>query len=354
MKNTYNNTLTKTKFNVPKDWLEIQTIDMHTGGEPLRVILSGFPELKGSSVLEYRNYCMENYDHLRTALMFEPRGHADMYGCIITPPHNVDSDFGIIFLHNEGYSTMCGHAIIAITTLAVQLDWINVCEGENVLKIDAPCGQITSFVNIINNTITKVHFHCVPSFVVGLDYTVNLENFGNITYDLAYGGAFYAYVDLRKNNFNFKLETMFIDDLISVGKQIKQAVITNNTQINHPFENDLSFLYGTIFIDSSSKPNIHSKNICVFADGEVDRSPTGSGVSGRMAIEFARNNIVINESIAIESITGSVFTGKTIKEIDYGLTKAIIPEVGGSAFITGQHTFLIDPKDPFKTGFLLR
>lgn len=119
---TYQNILNKTKFDPPKDWLQIKTIDMHTGGEPLRVIIDGFPELKGNSVLEYRQYCKNNFDYLRTALMLEPRGHADMYGCILLPPNDDDGDLGIIFLHNEGYSTMCGHAIIAISTLAIEMD----------------------------------------------------------------------------------------------------------------------------------------------------------------------------------------------------------------------------------------
>lgn len=354
MKKTYQNILAKPKLDPPSDWMQMNTIDMHTGGEPLRVILDGFPKLQGDSVLAYRNYCRENYDQLRTALMFEPRGHADMYGCILTPPNDDKGDFGVIFLHNEGYSTMCGHAIIALATLAVKLGWKTIREGENTLKIDAPCGRITATVNVHNNEVQDVRFLCVPSFVVGLDYKINIDGLGEIIYDLAYGGAFYAYVDLRKNDFNFKLETKYLDKLISAGRRIKQAVIAHNPKIEHPFENDLSFLYGTIFIDRSIKPEIHSKNVCIFADGEVDRCPTGSGVSGRMAIENDRKQLKQGESIAIEGITGSVFKGKVAEEITYGTYKAVIPEVSGKAFVTGQHTFLIDPKDPFKTGFLLR
>lgn len=327
---------------------------MHTGGEPLRVMLSGFPELKGSSVLDYRNYCKENHDHLRTALMFEPRGHADMYGCILTPPNDGEGDFGVIFLHNEGYSTMCGHAIIALATLAVQMEWIMVKEGDNTLKIDAPCGRIIATVTVENKQIADVSFQCVPSFVIGLDYEIDVANIGRITYDLAYGGAFYAYVDLRKNDLKLKLEPEYLDELIAAGRKIKQAVINGNDQIAHPFENDLSFLYGTIFIDKSTTPDIHSKNVCIFADGEVDRSPTGSGVSGRMAIGYARNDLDKGKTIAIESITGSVFKGKVLEETGFGNYKAVIPEVSGSAYITGRHTFLLDPKDPFKNGFLLR
>ena len=354
MSNTYKNILTQKEFNLPKDWLQIKTIDMHTGGEPLRVIVDGFPELKGNSVLDYRRYCKENYDYLRTALMFEPRGHADMYGCILLPPNDEDGDFGIIFLHNEGYSTMCGHAIIAVSTLAIEMNWIDVKEGDNILKIDAPCGRITSYTQVKNGKVTGVKFHCVPSFVVGLDRTVEVEGLGKVTYDLAYGGAFYAYVDMNKNNFDFDLTSSSYRSLISNGMAIKRAVIEQDQEIIHPFESDLSFNYGTIFIGDSLHQGIDSRNVCVFAEGEVDRCPTGSGVSGRMAIHKKRGEIDYGESMLIESITDAVFKCSVISEEDYGPFTAVIPQVEGTAHITGMQTFVIDPNDPMKNGFIFR
>ena len=354
MADTYQNILRKTDFNPTEDWLQIKTIDMYTGGEPLRVIVSGFPELKGNSVLDYRRYCKENHDHLRTALLFEPRGHADMYGCILVPPNDKDGDFGILFLHNAGYSTMCGHAIIAIATLAVEMKWIQVKEGDNTLKIDAPCGRITAFANVRSQKVTGVRFHCVPSFVVGLNRTIEVESLGRVTYDLAYGGAFYAYVNMDKHNFGFDLSAKYYPQLIQTGMAIKHHIMKSDTGIAHPFEPDLSFLYGTIFIGDSINPGIDSRNVCVFADGEVDRCPTGSGVSGRMAIHKARKEIDFGETMTIESITGSVFKGAVVSEEDFGPFKAVIPEVQGTAHITGMHTFCIDPNDPMKNGFILR
>jgi trans-L-3-hydroxyproline dehydratase len=355
MPKTYQNILKKTEFKPTKDWLQIKTIDMHTGGEPLRVIVSGFPKLKGNSVLDYRRYCKENYDHLRTALMFEPRGHADMYGCILLPPNDDKSDFGVIFLHNEGYSTMCGHAIIAISTLAIEMEWIErIHEGENILKIDAPCGRITSYTMVKNGKVASVRFHCVPSFVVGLDRIVEVKGLGNVTYDLAYGGAFYAYVDMKKNNFNFDLTPNSYRALISAGMDIKNAVMEKDKEILHPFEEDLSFLYGTIFTGNSLHKKIDSRNVCIFAKGEVDRCPTGSGVSGRMAIHKKRGEIDFGEKMSIESITNSVFIGSVVKEENYGPFTAVIPQVEGTAHITGMHTFVIDPNDPMKKGFILR
>ena len=351
---TYDAILSNRDLRIPDGWLQIKTVDMHTGGEPLRVILDGFPKLEGNSVLEYRRFCRENYDHLRTALMFEPRGHADMYGCILVPPNDEEADFGILFLHNEGYSTMCGHAVIAISSLAVQMGWIDAREGENTIKIDAPCGRIVSYVKVINGKIQGVRFHCVPSFVVGLDLTVHVPELGSVIYDLAYGGAFYAYVDLEKNQLDLDLEPSSYQDLIQTGMLIKHEVMKQDAEIAHPFEKDLGFLYGTIFIGPSSKNGMHSKNVCVFADGEVDRCPTGSGVSGRMAIHWARNQLQKGEIISIESITGSVFKGSVVEEKDYGPFKAIIPEVEGTAHITGAHTFVIDPEDLMKEGFIFR
>ena len=349
---TYQNIRTKHSFEVPSDWLRIKTIDMHTGGEPLRVILSGLPELKGNSVLEYRRYMKEIYDHLRTALMFEPRGHADMYGCILVPPNDKGADFGILFLHNEGYSTMCGHATIAITKLAVELGWVEKVEPVTKVVIDAPCGRLESFANIKDGKVESVHFHCVPSFVVGLDYEVEVEGLGKIKYDLAYGGAFYAYVDADR--YGIKMTDDNYRQLIEKGTAIKQAVIACNNQIIHPFESDLSELYGTIFTGAAHKSTNDSRNVCIFADGEVDRSPTGSGVSGRMAIHYKRGDLKVNETMSIESIVGSVFNTSVIRTESFGPFDAVIPKVEGTAYITGQNEFLIDPNDPFQKGFILR
>lgn len=351
---TYQRIQERKQFNTPNDWLTIKTIDMHTGGEPLRVILDGLPKLEGSNVLEYRRYMKTHYDHLRTALMFEPRGHADMYGCILIPPNSSDADFGILFLHNEGYSTMCGHAVIAISKLAVEMEWIPVQDGTLPLKIDAPCGRINSFVSVENGKVKSVCFHCVPSFVVGLDRKVEVPGIGTVTYDLAYGGAFYAYVDMRKNAFDFDLTPDSYRSLIQTGMDIKHVVMKEDQEILHPFEEDLSFLYGTIFIGDALADDAHSRNVCIFAEGEVDRSPTGSGVSGRMAIHHARQEVKIGEEITIESITGSRFTGSVYKTVNFGPFEAVIPEVSGNAHIVGMNTFIIDPDDPMKDGFILR
>lgn len=352
MKSTYQNILQKTAFQAPTDWLKIKTIDMHTGGEPLRVILSGLPELKGNNVLEYRRYMKDNHDDLRTALMFEPRGHADMYGCILVPPNDDEADFGILFTHNEGYSSMCGHATIAITKLAVELGWVEKQEPETKVVIDAPCGRLYSYAKIDNGEVTSVYFHCVPSFVVGLDYQVEVSGIGTVTYDLAYGGAFYAYVDADRLGIDMTPENY--SQLIEKGMDIKHAVMKSNDKILHPYEEDLSFLYGTIFTGKNHTTGIDSRNVCIFAEGEVDRSPTGSGVSGRMAIHYKKGDIQVGDTMSIESILGSSFIGSVVQEQQFGKFDAVIPQVEGTAYIVGQNEFLIDPNDPLRDGFILR
>jgi trans-L-3-hydroxyproline dehydratase len=339
-------------FDAPDDWMQIKTIDMHTGGEPLRVIVDGFPELKGDNVLEYRSYVKQHFDHLRKTLIWEPRGHADMYGCLLVPPNDEDADFGIIFLHNDGYSTMCGHATIAIAKLAVEMEWVEIRGPVTKVVIDAPCGRLYAEADITEGKAGSVRFRCVPSFAVALDAAAEVEGLGTITYDLAYGGAFYAYVDAKE--IGIELTPFNYHRLIESGMDIKHAVVASDQEVEHPFEADLGFLYGTIFIDDSNNKSIDSRNVCIFANGELDRCPTGSGVSGRMAIHYMKGDISIGDWMYIESITGSVFRGRVSEETQFGKYDAVVPEVEGDAYITGMNTFVLDPDDPMKHGFFLR
>jgi len=339
------------KWQPPKDWLRIQTLDTHTEGEPLRIILSGLPELKGNTVLEYRSYMKNNLDHLRTALMWEPRGHADMYGCVLTSPVTKDADFGVFFLHNEGYSTMCGHAIIALTKVAVETGLVQTVDPITKIKIDTPAGLVTSYAELDNDIVRRVYFYNVPSFVLLMNKTVEVPDIGIVKFDIAFGGAFYAFVDA--DELGIEMTSQNFRSLIEKGMAIKKAVMAN-FEITHPFEEDLNFLYGTIFYGRPLGRYAHSRNVCIFADGEVDRSPTGTGVSARMALHYAKNEIKLNEPMVIESIIGTKFTGKAVEETSFGPHKAVIPEVGGTAHITGRHEFFIDPTDPLNKGFVLR
>jgi len=335
----------------PSDWLKITTLDTHTAGEPLRIITSGIPELRGETMLAKRKYMMNNYDDFRKILMWEPRGHANMYGCIITEPVSSEADFGIIFIHNDGYSSMCGHGIIAITKVVIEAGLVEMVEPQTIVKIDSPAGLITSKGDISNGKVEKISFQNIPSYVVALDNEVEIAEYGKIKYDLAFGGAYYAYV--QAGDIRLTCYPKDIDKLISIGREIKKAV-SNSTEITHPFDDDLSFLYGTIFIGEPEDSGSHSRNVCVFADGEVDRSPTGTGVSGRLAIHYARKEIGIGELLTIESVIGTKFSGNVLEETKFGQYNAIIPEINGEAFITGKHEFCVDPKDPIGEGIFIR
>lgn len=338
-------------YSPPEDWLKILTLDAHTAGEPLRIFLKGYPELKGKTILEKRRYAKENYDYLRTSLMFEPRGHADMYGCIITGPVTEEADFGILFLHNEGYSTMCGHAIIAITKVAVETGFVKLVEPETQIKIDSPAGLITSYANIKNGKVEEVYFHNVPSFVQLMNEEIKVKGLGKVKFDIAFGGAFYAFVDA--DELGITMTPGNYRQLIEKGMDIKRAVM-KNYELKHPYDEELNFLYGTIFTGKALNENADSRNVCIFAEGEVDRSPTGTGVSARMAVHYAKGDIKLNQTMVIESILGTSFKASPIKETTFGNYKAVIPEVTGTAFITGKNEFWIDPEDPLKLGFILR
>jgi trans-L-3-hydroxyproline dehydratase len=335
----------------PDGWLRITTIDAHTAGEPFRVVTGGYPDLPGRSILERRRFAKEHLDHLRTALMWEPRGHADMYGCILTPPVSPEANLGVLFMHNEGYSTMCGHGIIGITKVALEGGLLEMTAPETEVKIDTPAGLVTARARVDGGQVASVRFQNVPSFVLALDRTVDVPSLGSVRYDIAFGGAFYAYVAAK--DVGVVCQPGDFGNLIEKGVAIKRAVM-KSTPIIHPFEKDLGFLYGTIFVGPAEGEGAHSRNVCIFAEGEVDRCPTGTGLSGRLAIHHARDELGLQESITVESIIGSRFTGRIVQTTTFGPHAAIIPEVTGEAHITGRHEFLIDPADPLRDGFLLR
>jgi trans-L-3-hydroxyproline dehydratase len=339
------------RWRPPSDWRRITTIDSHTGGEPFRVVTGGVPELEGDTILERRRFAARHLDHLRRVLMWEPRGHADMYGGLVTPPATPEADFGILFLHNEGFSTMCGHGVIAMATVAVETGMVTSVEPETCLRMDTPAGLVTAWARVREGRVTSVRFQNVPSFVLALDQELEVTGLGSVRYDLAFGGAFYAFVEASDAGVGCGPEHFRV--LIEKGRAIKQAVVATR-RVEHPLESDLGFLYGVIFVGAARQPGAHSRNVCVFADGEVDRSPTGTGVSARLAIHHARGEIAADEPIVIESILGSRFTGRVVSTTTCGPLNAVIPEVEGTAHLTGRHEFLVDPADELGEGFLLR
>jgi len=335
----------------PAQWSRISTIDMHTGGEPLRILVDGYPEVRGETILEKRKYFRDHLDHIRRGVMWEPRGHADMYGAVLTDACSREADFGTFFLHNDGYSTMCGHAIIALTKFVLDTGLVDKKGTHPQLIIDAPPGQIFSTASRENGIVKSVAFKNVPSFVLYRDQEIEVPGLGGIRYDVAFGGAFYTIVDA--DQMKLSLNPSGVSKLIEAGMQIKRSVM-NKQVIAHPFEPDLSFLYGCIFTGSPEKASIHSRNVCIFANGEVDRSATGSGVSARAALHHARGELNPGEKIEIESILGTTMMVEVADVTSFGPYDAVIPRVSGTASFTGKNSFWFDPNDPLKNGFIIR
>jgi trans-L-3-hydroxyproline dehydratase len=337
------------EWQAPAEWRKITVIDSHTGGEPFRLVVDGLPAIEGTTILERRQYARENLDWLRRALMWEPRGHADMYGGWIVPPETPDGDIGILFTHNSGFSTMCGHGIIALAKLVIETGMLPASGPETTLRIDTPAGQVLATATLEGQTVTRTRFENVPSFAVDMDATVGTPEFGPIRYDLAFGGAFYAMVDIDPVGLTF-------DDtaaLIAAGRALKRAISVSR-EITHPAADDLGFLYGVIFTGAAREAGSHSRNVCVFADGEVDRSPTGTGVSARLAILSARGELDVGEEITVESIVGSRFTGTIARKTQIGGHDAVIPEISGTAHLLGRAELWLSPEDVLGRGFLVR
>jgi proline racemase len=332
----------------PPSWRRVLTVESHAAGEPLRVITAGLDPIPGATILEKRRYARERLDGLRRGLMFEPRGHADMYGAIPTEPVTPDGDVGVLFMHNEGWSTMCGHGVIALVTVALE---VGLLSARDVVRLDTPAGRVTARPRRDGERVRSVAFENVPSFVASLDDHVQVPGVGDVRYDLAFGGAYYAFVDAASVGLEMTPERF--RDLIAIGSAIKRAVMSAR-EIRHPLEPDLSFLYGTIFTGPALGSGADSRNVCVFAEGEVDRSPTGTGVSARVAIERARGRLAPGGSFSVESIIGTRFVGRIARELRWEGYDAVIPEIEGSAWITGRNEILIAPDDPLGEGFILR
>jgi trans-L-3-hydroxyproline dehydratase len=334
-----------------KDWKIITTIDAHAAGEPLRVITGGLAKIPGKTMLQKRHFAHKHIDELRKGLMWEPRGHADMYGAIITEPVTSDGDLGVLFLHNAGFSTMCGHGVIGLTKVVLDTGIINKQSEHPLLKIDTPAGRVLATAHREKGAVKEVSFINVPSFVHTSNQIVHVPDIGAVTYDVAFGGAFYAFCSAEE--LHIELEPKNFNLLIELGMRIKHTIM-ESLEVNHPLEKDLGFLYGTIFVGQPIDASNHSRNVCIFAEGEVDRSPTGTGVSARAAIHHLRNELSVGQTITIESILGTCFSVKIKEEIQLGPYQAVIPEVTGRAHIVGQHQFYFDPQDPLKNGFIFR
>jgi proline racemase len=326
---------------------EIAVVDMHTGGEPVRIPVSGLPEVPGDTILAKRRHARDHLDHVRRFLMFEPRGHRDMYGAWLVKPTLSGADLAVLFLHNEGYSTMCGHAVIALARFAVDRGLVKRTGALTRIGIECPCGLVEAFVDEGG----AVAFDSVPAFVLARNVTVALPDKSHFICDVAYGGAFYAIADAGQLGLSVTRDRVsaLTDAADAVTQAVKAAL-----NIIHPVEPDLGFLYGTILTDGGDGVDRPSANICVFADREVDRSPTGSGVTARMALYAATGRTTGSHIHRFQSVTGAIFTGEARDALRYGGHPAFIVRVGGKAHYTGEARFRLEPDDTIGRGFLLK
>ncbi|XP_061756452.1 trans-L-3-hydroxyproline dehydratase isoform X2 [Nerophis ophidion] len=297
----------------PHEGAKLSVVDMHTGGEPLRVIVRGYPEVQGDTVLSKRRYLREHLDHLRRALMYEPRGHYDMYGALVVRSELAEAHLGVLFMHNEGYSTMCGHAVIALGRFAVDYGLVKEPRSpETAVNIHCPCGLVKAFVEYSEGKTGAVRFLSVPAFAFATDLTVTVKGFGDVMVDIGYGGAYYAFVDARR--FGLDVSKSRTRDLVDAATAVTTAV-----------------------------------------KAQVDRSPTGSGVTARVALQYHKGLIQLNQSRTFKSgATGSQFRGKAVEETMCGDFKAVVVEVAGRAFYTGVSNFVQEPDDVLTHGFLLK
>jgi proline racemase len=329
----------------------IETVEMHTGGEPVRIVAKGYPPIQGDTILEKRRFARDHLDSFRRLVMFEPRGHYDMYGVLPVEPDLPGADMAVLFIHNEGYSTMCGHATIALGRYALDQGLIRAgADGIARLALQCPCGLVEVSVAADGPEKGRVSFVSVPAFAFALDRQIDLDG-RKVTLDIAYGGAFYAFLPAAE--FGLDVRRSRTRDLVAAASAVTEAVKAQ-VPLAHPDAADLAFLYGTILTDGGDGKTGPSANVCVFAAEEVDRSPTGSGVTARLALMAARNQAGPGEWRRFESVTGSIFEGRIAQTIPADGYPVIRAEVAGRAYYTGTSVFTVEPDDPLAEGFLLK
>ena len=321
--------------------MRIEAVDYHTGGEPFRIVTGGVEAPRGATILDKRRDALARLDAVRRLLVFEPRGHADMYGCFVVEPNDEGADLGVLFFHNAGYSTACGHGTIALVTWALDEGIVERREGENHLVVDVPSGRLQTWARVEGGHVRSVRFRNVPAFV----WAEGVEAAGR-TVDVAFGGAFYASLEET-------VEPRELPRLIKLGRELKRALDAEH-EIVHPLEPELRDVYGVIFWQEEGDDPLTQRNVTVFADGEVDRSPCGSGTTARLALLDRSGRLPRGEELRHLSIVGSEFRGAVVEDADVAGMPAVVTEVEGSAYRTGEHVFTLDEEDPLGEGFLLR
>ena len=329
----------------------IHAVDSHTAGEATRVVVGGVPKIPGKNMPEKKQWLEDNLDYLRTAIMLEPRGHKDMFGSILTQPTVDEADYGIIFMDGGGYLNMCGHGTIGAMTVAVETGMVPVTEPVTKVVQEAPAGLIHGQVFVEDGKAKKVSFTNVPAFLYKKDQEVELPGYGKIRFDISFGGSFFAIVKAEQVGLEIVPENAA--KLQDLGIQLRD-IINKEIPVQHP---ELPHIHSVDLVEWWSKTETKGatlKNCVVFGQGQVDRSPCGTGTSAKMATLFAKGELKMREKFFYESILGTIFEGEIVGKAKVGEYDAVIPQITGSAYITGFNHFVIDETDPVKYGFILK
>ncbi|MGQ4510864.1 proline racemase family protein [Streptomyces sp. DW26H14] len=327
----------------------LSAVDSHTEGMPTRVVTGGVPPIPGATMAERREHAIEHLDELRRFLVDEPRGHSAMSGAILQPPLRDDADWGVLYIEVSGFLPMCGHGTIGVATVLVETGMVPVTEPETVVRLDTPAGLVEARVAVRDGVAERVTLRNVDAFALELDASVDVPGLGEVRYDMAYGGNFYAVVDLASIGLPFDRARK--DEILAAGLAVSDAVNTRNEPV-HPADPAIRGCKHVQFLAPGSDAR-HSRNAMAIQPGWFDRSPCGTGTSARMAQLHARGELALGAEFVNESFIGTRFTGRLLAETEVAGLPAVVPEFSGRAWITATATYLLDPQDPFPHGFVL-
>lgn len=328
----------------------IRTIDTHTMGEPTRIVVEGVPAIPGSTMLEKKEYIKRNLDYIRTSLLREPRGHRDMFGAIILPRVSPEADIGVVFMDNEGYLNMCGHGTIGVVTALLEADMIPCHSPSATVILETPAGLVETRAVVNESSVESVSFRNVPAFLWPEECTVDVPGIGPVTAEIAFGGNFFALVRARDLGLAITLDNC--ERLLTVGVAIRNLV-NAKIKVVHPIKTEIDRIDIVKVWDDLASGEFGYRNVVIFGDHQIDRSPCGTGTCAKMAALHAKGRLGLNQPIVSESIIGTRFNGRLLDITTVGELPAVVPEITGRAFITGIHEFRLHPEDPVKHGFSL-
>lgn len=329
----------------------IHAVDSHTMGEPTRIIVGGVPKIPGKTMAEKKEYLQKEMDNVRTAIMLEPRGHNDMFGSILTSPVNEEADFGIIFMDGGGYLNMCGHGSIGAVTVSIETGMVETVEPITHVKMDTPAGLVSAEAKVKNGKVKEVSIVNVPAFLYKENVSVEVPEIGEVKFDISFGGSFFAIVNAKQ--LGLKIEPKNTNKLTEIALQLRD-IINENIEIQHPTLSHIKTVDLIEIYDEPTHPEANYKNVVIFGQGQVDRSPCGTGTSAKLATLYSKGELKEGEVFVYESILGTLFKGRIVGTGKVGDFTTITPEITGAAFITGFNHFVIDEDDPVKYGFLLK